>query len=192
MLAEAENASPDVWKNIFDSEYPDGESYRAGRQMLDGTGETTPELAAWVRETVAKFDQQGLVVNSFAYVRVRGQNVQWPHRDLRRSRMSENEKVYSTFLAVNVDTPPPYSGYFVLNSTTGLPDPWVEVPLLKTRGDMTVIPSTCIHAGGANPPVEGGPRWRYVAFAGLGTHRQNYDATCPVMTPPPGATGSGG
>ena len=58
--------------------------------------------------------------------------------------------------------------------------PWCTVPLLGRRGDVFLMNSRLIHAGGTCPS---GVDIRYVAFAAAGTVKYDYNLTMPVATP---------
>ena len=52
--------------------------------------------------------------------------------------------------------------------------------MLRERGDMLVLNSELIHAGGVAAP---GMRVRFIAFAAFGTHAYDYNLTNPVARP---------
>ena len=113
--------------------------------------------------------------NSLAFVAVYTEEDQHEHRDLLRS-LVQGQSHYGVHLLVNMDCPEGATGTFVPMSEAGFPDPWLEVPTLERRGDVTVLGGLVVHKGGRKAKLPGAPPYRLIAFSAFGTHKYNYNA----------------
>ena len=195
MEAEARSLPRSAWVAIFNDDWPAGGNavaYSGSRAMATRSDDQLfPELTTWVNETVIPLLREAGVptgvVNSCGYVRVdSGAPLQHPHRDVNTALVPPDAQFWSVFGAVSCDSLGESGGYWVPRSATGLPEPWLRPPLLVYRGDVMLLDSRLVHAGGTAPPAV--PR-RYVAFVALGDHPYNYDVTIPPWSPPTPSSG---
>ena len=97
-----------------------------------------------------------------AAIGAKGREMQSYHRDI--MKVPEGKRVVSVFAALDEDL---YSVYgtntvFLPHSRDGLPHPWDPFPIPLRRGDLFVLFSDLVHAGGCTPLSKPASWWRRV------------------------------
>ena len=72
---------------------------------------------------------------------------------------------------------------FLPHSRDGLPRPWDPIPIPLRRGDLFVLYSDLVHAGGCTPLSKPASWWRRVLFLGIATVPVTYSYTVGVHVP---------
>ena len=108
--------------------------------------------------------------------------------NIRRGLVPENARMWTCLCCVNKDAPAPTApssmggwddSAIVLGSDRGLPAPWIQIPLNRKRGSLTILDSRLIHAGGGAPD----DGWLVKAFIAMGMEAYDYEMTSPVAIP---------
>ena len=102
------------------------------------------------------------------------------HRNM--MRVPDEKRVVSVFAALDEDL---YSvngtdAVFLPHSREGLPRPWHPIPIQLRRGDLFVLYSDFVHAGGCTPLSKPASWWRRVLFLGIATIPVTYSYTVGV------------
>ena len=118
-----------------------------------------------------------------AAIGANGRALQSYHRDM--MKVPDGKRVVSVFAALDEDL---YSldgtnTVFLPHSREGLPRPWGPIPLPLRRGDLFVLYSDLVHAGGYTPFSKPESWWRRVLFLGIATISVTYSYTVGVRVP---------
>ena len=133
MLTEAITLDRRQLVGIFNEDWPSAEAPRSGVRRMAATWFNKPEpdmvdlpaLRKWAADYAQPLVSAALPAcrcNSLAYVLAEeGAAAQLPHRDVIADLLPAGARHYSVFASVSCDTPGPAGGYFVPNSSAGLP-----------------------------------------------------------------------
>lgn len=187
------------WSPIFNHNFPSPgrPPDPPNRRMLalEGVGDEEsdivtrplPALNDAVQTVVKLLDEQyggEHTPYSAGYVDVTGHVMQHPHRDM--FVVPAGARTLSVFFTLGGDIvrTDGTSTYFVPGSRKGLPDPWVEVPIVLKEGGIFALYSDVVHAGGCIAKVEPPTNHRTIAFVGVSTKPTSYRWTMGVVPPP--------
>ena len=118
-----------------------------------------------------------------AAVGAKGREMQVYHRDM--MKVPDGKSVVSVFACLDEDL---YSvngtdTVFLPRSRDGLPRPWEPIPVPLRRGDLFVLYSDIVHAGGCTPLSKQASWWGRVLFLGIGIVLVTYSYTVGVHLP---------
>ena len=118
-----------------------------------------------------------------AAIGAKGREIQSYHRDM--MKVPDGKRVVSVFVALDEDL---YSvdgtdTVFLPHSRDGLPRPWDPIPIPLRHGDLFVLYSDLVHAGGCTPLSKPASWWRRVLFLGIATVPITYSYTVGVHVP---------
>ena len=112
-----------------------------------------------------------------AAIGAKGREMQSYHRDM--MKVPDGKRVVSIFASLDEDL---YSvdgtdTVFLPHSREGFPHPWDPIPIPLRRGDLFVLYSDLVHAGGCRPLSKPASWWRRVLFLGTATIPVTYSYT---------------
>ena len=118
-----------------------------------------------------------------AAIGAKGREMQSYHCDM--MKVPDGKWVVSLFAALDKDL---YSvdgidTVFLPHSLDGLPRPWDPIPISLRRGDLFVLYSDLVHAGGCTPLSKPASWWRRVMFLGIATVPVTLSYTVGVHVP---------
>ena len=118
-----------------------------------------------------------------AAIGAKGREMQSYHRDM--MKVPDGKRVVSVFAALDEDedSVDGTDTVFLPHSRDVLPRPWDPIPIPLRRGDLFVLYSDLVHAGGCTPLSKPASWWRRVLFLSIATVPVTYSYTVGIHVP---------